>query len=204
LLAIFDRLSANPCALITIVDPAIILAAYAALNMIVLSVRKGGWRQNNQCGHDAAEFEFHHHFSCCTAAIITRIICLRDSRVPLSRQLRARTQPSLNKLTGKYSERKRVISRFFGVWGQRRDEHEEATYLGAGNSARRVFRGIGRRRCEQAQGVCGCPSFLQSSSSQEVFRHPFHEAAELRKRLRSPARQGKRSQGQVNDHWPSA
>jgi len=43
-----------------------------------------------------------------------------------------------------------------------------------------------------------------SSSSQEIFRHPFHEAAELRERLRSPARQGKRSQGQVNDHWPSA
>jgi len=123
---------------------------------------------------------------------------------PCPPALRAQIKLSLNKLTGKYSERRRVIQRFFGVWGQRRDEHEEATYLGAGNSARRVFRGIGRRRCEQAQGVCGCPSFLQSSSSQEVFGHPFHEAAKLRKRLRSPARQGKRSQGQVNDHGPSA
>jgi hypothetical protein len=204
LLSIVDRLSGSARAAIVTVDPAIILAAYAALNMIVLSVRKGSWRQNNQCGHDAVEFDFHHHFACCTAAIITRIFCLRDSGVPLSRQLRARTQPSMNKLTGKYSERRRLIWRFFDVWGQRRDEHEEATYLGAGNSARRVFRGIGRGRWQQAQGVCGCPSFLQSSSSQEVFGHPFHEAAELRKRLRSPARQGKRSQGQVNDHWPSA
>jgi hypothetical protein len=32
------------------------------------------------------------------------------------------------------------------LWGQRRDEHEEATYLDAGNSARCVFRGISGSR----------------------------------------------------------
>jgi hypothetical protein len=45
LLSIVDRLSGSACAAIVTVDPAIILAAYAALNMIVLSVRKGSWRQ---------------------------------------------------------------------------------------------------------------------------------------------------------------
>ena len=79
---------------------------------------------------------------------------------------------------------------------------KKATYLDAGNSSRCIFRGISRSR--QAKGVGRCPGFMQSSGRQEVFRHPFHEAAELRERLRSPARQGKRSQGQVNDHWPSA
>jgi hypothetical protein len=83
----------------------------------------------------------------------------------------------LNKLTGKYSERRRTIQRFFGVWGQRRDEHEEATYFGAGNSDCCVFRRISRSRWQQAKGVCGCPGFMQSSSSQKVFRHPLHEAA---------------------------
>jgi len=62
------------------VYPSIILPAYAALNVIVLSVRKGSWRQNNQYGHDA-EFDFHHHFACCTAAIVTRIVCLGDSHL---------------------------------------------------------------------------------------------------------------------------
>jgi len=81
LLAIVDGLSGSSCALTAIVYPSIILPAYAALNVIVLSVRKGSWRQNNQCGHDAAEFDFHHHFACCTAAIITCIVCLRDSHV---------------------------------------------------------------------------------------------------------------------------
>ena len=54
------------------------------------------------------------------------------------------TQLFLNKLTGKYSERRRMISVSVAFGGQRRDEHEEATYFGAGNSARCVFRGISR------------------------------------------------------------
>ena len=27
------------------------------------------------------------------------------------------------------------------------------------------------------KGICGCSGFMQSASSQEVFRHPLHEAA---------------------------
>jgi hypothetical protein len=68
-------------------------------------------------------------------------------------------------------------SAFLRGWGQRRDEHEEAIYLGTGNSARCVFRGISRSRWQQTKGVSRGPGLMQGPSSQEVFRHPLHEAA---------------------------
>lgn len=51
--------------MIAVVYQPLILAAYAALNMIVLSARRGSERENNQCGHAVADFDFHYHFACC-------------------------------------------------------------------------------------------------------------------------------------------
>jgi hypothetical protein len=49
--------------------------------------------------------------------------------------------------------------------------------IGDGSSSRYVFRRVGRSCWQQAKGIGGCPGFVQSSSRQEVLRHPLLEAA---------------------------
>jgi hypothetical protein len=50
------------------------------------------------------------------------------------------------------------------LWGADGDEHEEATYFDRGSGSCYVFRYVSGSRRQQAQGVGGCPGFMQSSS----------------------------------------